>query len=273
MVRLIVVPDAHAVAAAAADRVVAILGGAIEMRGVAHVALSGGSTAGALYRALLEPRRRSAVAWSMVEAWWGDDRLVGRSDPHSNVAAADHTILAPGDGLGIEAKRVHPFPIDEAMAAGLDGPWVAATYAGRMAEQLPADEAGDPIFDLILLGMGGDGHILSVFPHGPALEAGAPLALEVPAPTHVEPRVPRVTINPRLVTAARAVLVMCADAGKAERVAEVLEGPADRGRLPAQLAGGANATWILDVATASELRHGTATGRERHAGRAGLDRA
>jgi 6-phosphogluconolactonase len=250
--RLLVVADAGAVAAAAADRVVAILGGAIEMRGVAHLALTGGSSAAALYRALLAPVRRSAVDWSRVEAWWGDDRLVGRSDRHSNVRVAE-PILEPDHGLGLDPRRVHPFPIDDAAEGGHEPAWVAETYAARLRERLPLDGAGEPILDLVLLGMGGDGHILSVFPGSPALEPGTPIVMAVPAPTRIEPHLARVTINPRLVAAARAVLVMCSGATKADRVADVLAGPLQPDRLPAQLALGPNATWILDSAAAEGL--------------------
>ena len=252
MARLIVVADASAVAEAAADRVVAVLGGAVEMRGVAHLALTGGSSAAALYGALLAPSRRSTVDWSRVEAWWGDDRLVGRSDPRSNVLVA-RPILEPDHGLGLDQRRVHPFPIDDAAEGGHQAAWVADTYAARLRERLPSNGAGDPIFDLVLLGMGADGHILSVFPGSAALEPGTPIVTDVPAPTHIEPHVARVAINPRLVTAARAVIVMCSGAAKADRLAEVLEGPVDQPRLPAQLACGANATWIVDGAAAARL--------------------
>lgn len=224
------------------------------MRGVAQLALTGGSSAAALYRALLAPVRCSAVDWSLVEAWWGDDRLVGRSDPQSNVLVAQ-PILEPEHGLGLDPRRVHPFPIDDAADGGHGAAWVAETYAARLQERLPADGAGDPIFDLVLLGMGADGHILSVFPGSAALEPGTPIVMAVPAPTHIEPHLARVTINPRLVTAARTVLVMCNGAAKADRLAEVLEGPVDPGRLPAQVACGANATWIVDRAAASGLRY------------------
>jgi 6-phosphogluconolactonase len=253
MARLVVVPDARAVAEASADRTVAVLGGAIEVRGVAHIALSGGSTAASLYRALLEPARRAALDWTSVEAWWGDDRLVDPSDARSNVQAALETILKRRNGLGLDPSRVHPFPIEEAKAAGLGPDWIASTYAARLAERLPTDPAGDPIFDLILLGMGSDGHILSAFPGGPALDPASPIVLDVPAPSHIEPHVPRVTLHTRLVTAARAVIVMCPGAIKAERVAEVLAGPLHPERLPAQLALGPNATWILDTAAAARL--------------------
>ena len=256
MARLVVVADAGAVAEAAADRVVAVLGGAIEMRGIAHLALTGGSSAEALYQALLAPGRRSAVDWSRVEAWWGDDRLVDESDSLSNVRIARETILAPTTGLGIPPAQIHPFPIEAARAQGLGPAWVAATHAARLAERLPVDSAGRPVFDLILLGMGGDGHILSAFPGSAALDPSAAMVLDVPAPTHIEPHVPRVTVHTRLVTAARHVLLMCLGAAKARRVAEVLEGPLDPDRLPAQLARDDNATWILDGAAATELARG-----------------
>jgi len=248
----VAVTDAS-VASAAADRVAAVLGGAVETRGVAHVALTGGSTAGALYRCLLEPHRRDSVDWSRVEAWWGDDRFVGPSDPLSNVRQARETILAPSGGLAIDTRRVHPFPIEEALRDGLGPSWVAATYAARLAERLPVDARGLPVFDLVLLGMGADGHILSAFPAGPAVDPDAPLVLDVPAPQHIEPHVPRVTLHTRLVSAARVVLVMCVGAGKAARVAEVLDGPLEPRRLPAQVARGANATWILDSAAGAML--------------------
>jgi 6-phosphogluconolactonase len=253
MARLIVVADPAGVAEAAADRLMAVVGGAIEMRGVAHLALTGGSTAGALHRALLDPARRNALDWSQVEVWWGDDRLVGRADPLSNVRDPEATILAPETGLGLDPRRVHPFPIDEAGALGNDADWIAGTYAARVRERVPADENGVPVFDVVLLGVGPDGHILSVFPDSTALAPDAPLALAVPAPTHVEPHVPRVTLSPTVVTAARAILVMCKGAARAELVAAILEGPLDPRRLPAQLARGGNATWIVDQAAAAAL--------------------
>ena len=249
MARLVVVADADAVAEAAADRVVAILGGAIEMRGVAHLALTGGSSAAALYRALLAPVRRSAVDWR-IEGVVGR-RSPGRpSDPRSNVLVAQ-PVLEPGEGGLTRVARLSPSMSRRGWSRGGVG---GRTYAARLREPLPSDLAGDPILDLVLLGMGGDGHMLSVFPGSPALEPGTPIVMAVPAPTHIEPHLARVTINPRLVAAARAVLVMCSGAPKAHRLAEVLEGPIDPHRLPAQVACGANATWIVDRAAASGLR-------------------
>jgi 6-phosphogluconolactonase len=257
LARLIVVADAKAVAQAGADRLVAVVNGAIEVRGVAHVALTGGSTAAPLDRALLDPERRRSADWSRVEIWWGDDRLIDPLDPLSNARVHFETILAPDGGLGIDPRRVHPFPIDEARTSGSGAAWIASTYAARLRERVPAGPDGTPALDLVVLGMGGDGHILSAFPRGAALDPAEPIVLDVPAPSHIEPHVPRVTMHTRLVAAARAVLVLCPGAGKAERVAEVLEGAYEPDRLPAQLARGANATWILDRAAAAALRHGS----------------
>jgi 6-phosphogluconolactonase len=257
--RLVEVSDARADAEAAAERVAAVVGGAIEMRGVAHLALTGGSTAAALYRALLEPARRGSADWSRVEAWWGDERLVDPTDALSNARAPLETILAPATGLGFDPRRIHPFPIEEARETGNGAAWIASTYAARLRERVPAGEDGTPILDLILLGMGSDGHILSCFPGGEPLRPAGPMVLDVPAPTHIGPPVARVTLHTRLVTAARAVLVMCLGTAKAERVAEVLEGPFEPERLPAQLARGPNATWIVDTAAAARLSRGPGT--------------
>ena len=108
------------------------------------------------------------------------------------------------------------------------------------------------MFDLVILGVGPDGHILSVFPGSPAI-GSADLALGIPAPTHVEPHVPRVTFNPRILDTAREVLVITAGGAKAELLAEALGGERDPDRLPVQLARRAGATWLLDAAAASRL--------------------
>ena len=111
---------------------------------------------------------------------------------------------------------------------------------------------GWPSFDLLVLGVGGDGHILSVFPGSTALDA-ADLAMAIPAPTHIEPHVQRVTMNPAVVAAARRVLVLVTGSAKAPVVGEVFGASRDPGRWPAQLALRDGATWILDEAAAARL--------------------
>jgi 6-phosphogluconolactonase len=101
--------------------------------------------------------------------------------------------------------------------------------------------------------MGPDGHVLSVFPGSAVLEPGTPIVMAVPAPTHVEPHVARVTLNPRLLSVAGHAMLMVSGAAKATMVREVLTGRRDPHRLPAQLALLGNSTWLLDAGSAAEL--------------------
>ena len=251
MATIRVLADADAVAEAAAQEFVAVMATAIAERGVAHVALTGGSSVPGLYRHLVGPLGRGGIDWWRVELWWGDDRIVHAGDRASHAHAAMETLL----GLGSPAcmARVHPLPIDLAIRPDPGPDHAAEAYAALLRQRLPAGPDGLPVFDLVLLGMGGDGHILSVFPESPALAPDAPLVMAIPAPAHIEPFLPRLTLNPRLIGIARHVLVMCTGAGKAARVAEVLEGPLDVARLPAQLARGDNAVWLLDAAAGARL--------------------
>jgi 6-phosphogluconolactonase len=111
---------------------------------------------------------------------------------------------------------------------------------------------GWPSFDMLLLGVGADGHLLSVFPGSSALDSDE-LALSIPAPTHIEPHVERVTLNPAIVGAARSVLMVVSGAEKADAVAAVFGPEVDPRQWPAQLARRSGATWILDEAAAGRL--------------------
>src|SRR6185503_14946619 len=111
---------------------------------------------------------------------------------------------------------------------------------------------GFPIFDIVLLGVGSDGHILSVFPGSPLLDSDAVVSA-VPAPTHIEPHVPRISLNPRIVGVARLPIVVSHGAGKAESLASVLGPERDVRRWPAQLARREGAVWFLDRAAAAGL--------------------
>jgi 6-phosphogluconolactonase len=108
------------------------------------------------------------------------------------------------------------------------------------------------VFDLIVLGIGDDGHLLSVFPGSFALDS-PDLALAVPAPTHIEPRLERVTLNPAVIGVARAVLVVAHGADKATILAEILGPERDPRRWPGQLALRPGATWILDEPAAAAV--------------------
>lgn len=274
--KTIVLADERELAREAARRLVEALGQGIGERGEAHLALTGGSSAVALYRELDELHWRDELDWRRVHLWWGDDRFVPADHPESNAGLAYSMLLATAAraaesgsgasgidvavgavaGLPIPAENVHPFQIDEALSESDAGELVAQRYAEALEERLPSSTDGLPAFDVVLLGVGPDGHLMSVFPGSRALEPDAPLVLAVPAPEHVEPHLPRVTLNPRLLEAAGLVLVMASGEKKADVLAEVLEGEGDPRRLPAQLAVRPNAVWLLDEAAAGRLQHG-----------------
>jgi 6-phosphogluconolactonase len=258
---LVVVADPEALAAVAAERFVGSVAEAVARRGRADIALTGGSTAALLYRRLVSSSLRGRVPWERVHLWWGDDRFVPRVEARSNVFVADAILLDPhGAGISIAASHVHPWPVDSALARVARGgdpadgqAWCARTYAAEARATLPAGPDTWPAFDLVLVGIGGDGHLLSVFPDSAAI--GSPeLTLAIPAPTHIEPHVPRVTFNPAILRSAGRILALVSGAAKADVVARILAGPRDPMALPGVLARRATATWLLDAAAAGALQ-------------------
>ena len=237
---------ADAVPGAAAAQIARALATAIEARGVAHWATTGGSAAPGIYRALRVPPLRDAVGWSRIHTWWGDDRFVPADDPLSNVL--------PIAGMPIPTGNLHPIPAGEAITRGEGPEWAAALYAAELSALVPADPDGTPVLDLVILGVGPDGHILSVFP-GSAVWDEAATVCGVPAPTHIKPHVARVTIHPRLLAAARSVLVIAAGESKAANLARAWTGD-DLRELPLRAARLATATWILDEDAAAQLPGG-----------------
>jgi len=192
---VVVLPTPEAAAQAAAERIVAALTAAIDARGIADWATTGGSSPAGIYRALVSPGLRDRVAWDRVRLWWGDDRFVRRTDPLSNVRPADELLLAPGSGVSIPPDRVHAMPMDDAIDRGQSPAWVAERYAAEVDRLVRAGPGGSAAFDIVLVGIGGDGHLLSVFPDSAVWDADA-TAIAVPAPTHIEPPVDRVTLHP-----------------------------------------------------------------------------
>lgn len=271
--RVVVLRDADVVAEAAATRVVERLAEAVKSRGVAHLALTGGSSAVGLYRQLALGRGRGELDWSRVHLWWGDERFVPLDHPESNAGLALNLLLAAAartgesgqgeagtdvraeqtPGVVVPAAQVHPIPTGDAIEHALDPEWAAEQYSASLRREVPLDAAGNPVLDLVLLGVGPDGHIMSAFPGSHALAVDAPLVLAVPAPEHVSPHIPRVTMAPRVLSSARGVLVMVTGSGKAELLASVLGAQRDPDRWPAQLARRGNAVWLLDAAAAARL--------------------
>jgi 6-phosphogluconolactonase len=256
---IVVFADVGQVAREAARRTIAALAAAIEEHHVAHIALTGGSTAGPLYRELAAPENRGALDWSRVHLWWGDERFVPSDHPDSNAGLAYRELLGTGDGAGgapvlpIDPANVHPVPVEEALSDDNPVELAAQRYAEELTRHIVLAHGGVPRFDVLLAGLGPDGHVLSIFPGSPALAADAPIVLAIDAPQHVAPHVVRVTLSARVITAARVVLVMVTGATKAAAVDSVLGPERDPSRWPAQSALLPSAAWLLDAAAASGL--------------------
>ena len=252
---LAVVADADAAAGEAAERIAAALVAAVERRGRADFCTTGGSIVIPIYRLLSTSPLCDTIPWPQVHVWWGDDRYVPRGHPESNVTPLDDVLLGGAEGergsAPLPSANIHPFPVAAAIAEYHDNNWCAARYAEEMARQLPLAEGNWPVFDLILVGVGDDGHVLSVFPGSPAL-ARMDWALGVPAPSHIGPHIPRVTLNPRLLEAAP-VLVVTWGGKKAEALSHVFGEVRDESRWPVQRTRRSGAAWIVDEAAAARI--------------------
>jgi len=242
--------DADEVGRAAAEETVAVARQAVEARGRFFVALSGGSTPRRLYELLAESPYRERIRWSEVEFFWSDERAVDPDHPASNFRRAREALLQK---VGVPPERIHRV---QAERADLDA--AAREYQRELARVFGVLEDGPPPrFDLVLLGMGADGHTASLFPRTLALRE--PLRWVVPSRAPVDPR-DRLTFTLPLIDRARCVLFLVIGADKAAVLAEVLEGARDPERLPSQ---GVDPTdgrllWLVDEAAASRLRLGAA---------------
>jgi 6-phosphogluconolactonase len=252
---LVVAADSDGATLEAAERIAAALVAAVERRGRADFCTTGGSTPIPIYRLLSQSPLCDRIPWQRVHFWWGDDRYVPRGHPESCVASFDDVLLGGGEdnpgGAPLPTSNVHPFPTDRAIADYHDNGWCAGQYAEEMARYLPLSVGNWPVFDLILVGVGDDGHVLSVFPDSPAL-ARMEWALGIPAPSHIGPHLPRMTVNPRLLEAAP-VLVVTWGEKKAEALGHVFGDVRDDRRWPVQRTRRPGAAWIVDEAAAPRI--------------------
>ena len=220
--------DAQLLSVASATWVADELAGAVSARGRASFVLSGGSTPRTLY-ALLASRFNDRIPWTNVHVFWSDERYVPHDHPLSNYRMAKDTLL---DHAGIPARQVHPMPthFSEPQAAAREYESTVADYFASMR----------PIFDVMLLGIGADGHTASVFPGSPAINSNR-VALAVAAPA--EPP-SRLTLTLPVIASARRIGILVSGASKAAALAATLGGHSD---LPAAvLARTAATVWWVD---------------------------
>ena len=244
--------DAKMVASEAGKHVLAAAGSAISDRGRFTLVLAGGSTPAALYELLASPPYSSRIDWPRVEVFFGDERCVPPDHASSNYAMAQRTLLSRVPLLSQNIHRISgELPPAEA----------AAAYAETIGSVLLPENALVPRFDLILLGMGDDGHTASLFPGMPALHERDAWVVSSPVPDYVRPAVARVTLTLPVLNAAREVLFLVTGQAKAETVRRVLrdaEHEVAAAALPAAQVrprdGGL--MWLLDESAGSLLEEG-----------------
>jgi 6-phosphogluconolactonase len=243
-------PDAAALAASTADRTLRMLHDAVEQRGTAHLVVTGGGILEQVMRTLRASAERDTVDWSRVQLWWGDERFVAPDSPDRNDRAAFDALF---DAVSLDPARVHRMPSTES-GYGDDVVAAAEGYATVLATAAAADghPAEVPAFDLILLGLGPDGHCASLFPHHPALDRDE-LVLGVtgsPKPPPV-----RISLGFGALDAAREIWFIASGAAKADAVARALAPDADYHDVPSARPRGTDRTlWLIDSDAAAVAR-------------------
>jgi len=237
--RFVVLDDAAALAAAAAEHIAGILE---RVGGRGAVCLTGGGTIGPVYRRLAQPDLAARLPLDRLDWFFGDERMVPADDPRSNAGQARATLLDP---LGVPAARIHAIPTDDA-----DPHTSSRRYAAELAGFYGSDrlDPARPLFDLVLLGLGSDGHVASLFPGRSALAERDRWAVGVDT-AGLAPFVPRVTLTLPALASSRAMLFIVAGAEKRPVIAQLLAGvdlPAARVRCAGPV------LWLVDRAAAPD---------------------
>ncbi len=246
-----VVADAAELTRAAADEVTAALS---SLPAPPSILLSGGSTPRALFQLLADPASpyRARIAWEAVRFFWGDERQVPPDHADSNFRMAREAML---DHVPVPAAHVHRIAGEEAdagRAAALYESDLIATFHLRQDRDATAD-LDWPRFNVVLLGLGEEGHTASLFPGSPVLGEHRHL---VAAPWVEAHETYRITVTPPVINHAARVIFLVSGASKAAALAAILEGPPQPALYPAQVVAPEKGRllWLLDRAAASQLR-------------------
>ena len=229
--KLIVAKDAEEFAQVAAEWIAKKAAQTVRARGACSIALAGGSTPRPVYEALGNSAPAEAFPWAEVQFYFGDERSVPIDDPESNYRLVRETLF-----------RSHPEALGRVYRMPADAP-DREKAADRYGRRLP-----DPL-DLLILGLGEDGHTASLFPGSAALDETERRVVVVKGP---KPPFERMTITPRVIERARSIVVLVSGAAKAPVLARALGGLYAPRELPAQLA--RRGTWIADQAAAYAIK-------------------
>jgi 6-phosphogluconolactonase len=237
--RIEVHPDADALATAVAGELLTRIADVQAGGGVPQVMLTGGTIAEKVHREVARLSPASEVDWAQVEVWWGDERFVAPDSEDRNALQARRAFL---DQVGVDPARVHEMP---STADHPDPAAAAAAHADVVREHLAAE------IDVVMLGIGPDGHVASLFPGFPQLEVtDVPVAGVTGSP---KPPPERISMTYPVLNRARSLWFLASGDGKAEAVARTLGG-ADHHEVPAAGAHGREETiWFLDRPAASRL--------------------
>lgn len=243
-------PEPLVVRHAGPSRLVTLVGGrllmavldAIAARGTAHIALTGGTMGSAVVAALADHPAHDAVDWSRVHFWWGDERYLSAGDPDRNDTQNDEAGLR---ALTLGSDRVHRVP-------GPDETGSAEESAQRYEEELRAH--GADAFDIVLLGVGPDGHVASLFPGHPRQTADEAIAIAV----HDSPKPPptRVSLTAECLSRSREVWFIVSGSDKAEAVAKGVAGAPAEESSTGLVRGRERTLWLVDEAAASQVEQG-----------------
>jgi 6-phosphogluconolactonase len=233
-------PTPDALADAVARHIVTCAANAVATTGRFTIALSGGSTPKAAYSRLATRDSRLDLDWRVTHILWGDERCVPPDDPRSNYRMAKEALL---DRVPIPARQIHRI-------RGEGDPEKAASEYEREIRRL----LGGRSLDLVLLGLGEDGHTASLFPGQPSVRETSRWVMAVPAP---DGKLWRVTLTPVILNAAHNVTFIVSGTSKAARLQQIIEGPFTPDLLPAQAIHPTNGklTWMVDEAAAGQLSH------------------
>lgn len=244
---LLVHTDLDSLAADVAGRVLATLADAQQRRGRAALALTAGSVMEASWRAIATSAARNSVDWSLVDVFWADERFVPAGSSDRNDGPAD-TILF--DHAPFAAARRFPMPASDGLYTGLDA--AAGHYAAQLHSARRLDDADAvPSFDVVLLGLGPDGHCASLFPDHPGVydDSGPVIAVR----NSPKPPPERISLSFAGLAAANEIWFVASGAGKAEAVAKAHSG-APREQVPsAGPKGKVRTLWLIDRDAAAQL--------------------
>jgi 6-phosphogluconolactonase len=224
-----------------AEEIRSLVDGAISKNGRCVIALSGGQTPGAVYRTLGRPPLDTSMPWDKIILIWGDERWVLKSDEHSNYHMVQENLLT---------KLTNP-PANYPVPTDLKTPAEAAKVYSETIKKVTGT-TGIPEIDIVLLGIGEDGHTASLFPGQEALKERESLFVATHSPAGIKDRI---SMTAPLIENAKRVLFLVAGAAKAEILAKILEGDAEYERFPATIFKNAKGTvtWFVDGAAASKL--------------------